>query len=106
MPWLVLVLAGLLEVAWASVLPTTDGLRRPGPTALFVVLLTASMALLARAAQSIPLGTAYAVWVGIGATGAALVGIVVHHEPPSVARGAFLALLVLAVVGLKLTGDR
>lgn len=103
MPWLLLIVAGLLEVAWASVLPRTEGLSRPGPTALFVVLLAASMGALAKASQTIPLGTAYVVWVGIGAVGAAAVGIALHGDPATPARLAFLALLLVSVVGLKLT---
>ncbi|MGE3621673.1 MAG: multidrug efflux SMR transporter [Acidimicrobiia bacterium] len=103
MSWVLLVVAGLFEVAWASVLPATAGLSRPLPTAAFAVLLVASMLTLAKAAESIPLGTAYAVWVGIGAVGAALVGIVAKGDPATPARLAFLALLVVAVVGLKAT---
>jgi quaternary ammonium compound-resistance protein SugE len=103
MPWIVLVVAGLLEVAWASVLPHTDGLTRPLPTLGFLALLGASMLALATATESIPLGTAYGVWVGIGAVGAAVVGIFGHGDPATPARIAFLALLVVAVVGLKAT---
>lgn len=103
MAWILLVVAGLLEVAWASVLPATKGLSRPLPTMAFLVLLAGSMALLARAAQEIPLGTAYGVWVGIGAVGAAVVGIVVHDDPATPARVGFLLLLVGAVIGLKAT---
>ncbi len=103
MSWVFLVVAGLLEVAWASVLPSTDGLTRPAPTALFVVLLGASMLLLARATSGVPIGTAYAVWVGIGAVGTVVVGALVHHEPTSPARLAFAALLVASIAGLKLT---
>lgn len=103
MSWILLVIAGLLEVAWASLLPATEGLRRPLPTAGFLVLLTASMLMLAKAAQTIPLGTAYGVWVGIGAVGAALVGIAVHGDPATPARIGFLVLLVAALVGLKVT---
>lgn len=105
MAWLLLVVAGLLEVAWAAALPATEGLRRPGPTALFLVLLTASMVMLARAAQTIPIGTAYAAWVGIGAVGAAIVGIAFHGDPATPARIAFLSLLVVSLVGLNLTGS-
>ena len=103
MPWILLVIAGLLEVAWASVLPATSGLTRLWPTVGFLALLAGSMVLLARAAEEIPVGTAYGVWVGIGAIGAAIVGIAVHGDPASPARVGFLALLVVAVVGLKLT---
>lgn len=90
MAWLVLVLAGLLEVAWASVLPSTNGFTKPLPTGAFLVLLAGSMYLLAKATDEIPIGTGYAVWVGIGAVGAALVGIVVRHEPATFARLGFL----------------
>lgn len=103
MSWVLLLFAGLLEVAWASVLPATEGFTRPAPTVAFLTLLAGSMLALARAAQFIPVGTAYAVWVGIGAVGAALVGIVVHDDPVSLARLGFLALLVAAIVGLKVT---
>jgi quaternary ammonium compound-resistance protein SugE len=103
MSWILLVVAGLLEVAWASTLPSTRGLSAPLPTALFAVLLTASMLTLAAATRSIPVGTAYGVWVGIGAVGAAVVGMVAHGDPASPARVSFLALLVVAITGLKLS---
>jgi quaternary ammonium compound-resistance protein SugE len=103
MAWILLVVAGLLEVAWASVLPSTSGLTRPLPTVAFLALLAGSMVLLAKAAETIPLGTAYGVWVGIGAVGAALVGIALHGDPATPARLGFVALLVIAVVGLKVT---
>lgn len=103
MPWILLIVAGLLEVAWASVLPATEGLSRPLPTVGFVALLGASMFLLARATESIPIGTAYGVWVGIGAVGAAAVGIALHGDPATPARVGFLALLIVAIVGLKVT---
>lgn len=105
MSWILLVVAGLLEVAWASLLPTTHGLTRPLPTAAFVVTLAGSMLLLARAAQTIPLGTAYTVWVGIGAVGAAAVGVLAHGDPATPARLGFLALLVVAIVGVKVTSQ-
>ena len=104
MAWLFLIVAGLLEVAWASLLPATEGLSKPLPTAGFVLTLAASMFLLAKATEDIPIGTAYGVWVGIGAVGAALVGIVLHDDPAGGARIGFLTLLVVALVGLKVTG--
>ena len=103
MSWVLLVIAGMLEVAWAAALQATAGLTRPLPTVGFVALLGASMLTLAKAAETIPLGTAYSVWVGIGAVGAAAFGIVVHGDPATPARMAFLVLLVVAVVGLKTT---
>jgi quaternary ammonium compound-resistance protein SugE len=104
-PWVLLVVAGLLEVGWAAVLPATHGLTRLLPTLTFLVLLSASMLLLAVAARSIPLGTAYSVWVGIGAVGAAIVGIVWHGDPATPARLLFLSLLIVSIVGLKFTGS-
>jgi quaternary ammonium compound-resistance protein SugE len=103
MSWVLLVIAGLLEVAWASVLPSTHGLTRPGPTAGFLALLAASMFALAKATESIPLGTAYGVWVGIGAVGAAVVGMAVYGDPVTPTKLAFLVLLIVAIVGLKVT---
>ncbi|MCO8128890.1 SMR family transporter [Acidimicrobiia bacterium EGI L10123] len=104
MAWPLLIVAGLLEVAWASVLPSTEGLTRLGPTLAFLGLLAASMVALAKAAEVIPIGTAYGVWVGVGAVGAAIVGIVAHGDPATPARVFFLALLVASIVGLKVTG--
>ncbi len=103
MAWILLVVAGLLEVAWAALLPTTNGLTRPAPTVAFVALLSLSMLTLARAVESIPIGTAYAVWVGIGAAGTAVVGIAVHGDPATPLRLGFVLLLVVAVVGLRLS---
>ena len=104
MAWPLLIVAGLLEVAWASVLPSTDGLTRLGPTLAFLGLLALSMVALAKAAEVIPIGTAYGVWVGVGAVGAAIVGIALHGDPATPARLFFLALLVTSIVGLKVTG--
>lgn len=102
MAWLLLVVAGLLEVGWASALPATEGFTRPLPTVGFVVAIVGSMYLLAKATESIPLGTAYPVWVGIGAAGAAVVGMVAYGENVSPAKLAFLTLLVASIAGLKL----
>lgn len=103
MSWVLLVIAGFLEVAWASVLPATKGLTRLVPTAVFLTLLAGSMYALAKASEQIPIGTAYGVWVGIGAVGAAVTGVVVHGDPATPARIGFLTLLVVAIVGLKAT---
>lgn len=104
MSWILLVAAGLLEVAWAIGLKYTHGFTRPLPTLLTVGAIVASMGLLGLAARDLPIGTAYAVWVGIGALGAALLGIVLFHEPATPARLFFLGLLLVAIVGLKATG--
>ena len=103
MSWALIVVAGVLEAGWASVLPVTNGLSRPLPTAVFLLLLAASMVALAKATESIPLGTAYAVWVGIGAVGASIAGIAFHDDPATPARVGFLALMIVAIVGLKAT---
>lgn len=102
MSWLLLVVAGLLEVLWAALLPTTQGLSRPVPTTLFLVALAGSMVGLAKATETIPLGTGYVVWVGIGALGAAVVGMV-RGDPVTAARLVCLSLILLGVVGLKLS---
>ena len=103
MAWLILVGAGLFEVAWAVLLPATRTFTRPLPTVATLVCLAVSMAGLAVAVRTLPVGTAYAVWVGIGAAGAVVFGILVHHDPVQPARVAFLALLVVSIVGLKAT---
>ncbi len=104
MAWIVLLGAALFEVGWASLLPATDGFRRLAPTVLMLALLALSMLGLAYAARTIPIGTAYAVWVGIGAAGTVVIGIAVHGDPAGAARVLFLVLLLVSVVGLKLTG--
>jgi quaternary ammonium compound-resistance protein SugE len=105
MAWAVLVIAGLLEVCWAIGLKYTDGFRRPIPSVLVIAAIAASMFLLSWAARTLPIGTAYAVWVGIGAFGAAVLGIVLFGEPLTAPRIAFLALLLVAIVGLKATSQ-
>ncbi|GAB3379015.1 SMR family transporter [Micromonospora halotolerans] len=102
MAWLVLVLSGLLETAWAIALDRSAGFTRPLPSLVFAVSLVASMAGLAYALRDIPVGTGYAVWVGIGAVGTALVGMVALGESASLPRIACLLLVVAGVVGLKL----
>lgn len=103
MAWILLVLAGLLEVGWAIGLKYTEGFTRPLPTALTLASMIASIALLGLATKTLPIGTAYGVWVGIGAVGAAILGIVLFKEPASAARLGFMALMVVAIIGLKAT---
>ena len=105
MPWILLVVAGLLEVCWAVGLKYTQGFTRLWPSLFVGVTLAASMLLLSLAARTLPIGTAYAVWVGIGALGAAVLGIVLFHEPVTAARLAFLALLLVSIIGLKVTSS-
>jgi quaternary ammonium compound-resistance protein SugE len=102
MNWLLLVLAGLCEVAWAIGLKYTEGFTRPLPTAGTVSAMLISIWLLGIAMKSLPVGTAYAVWVGIGATGTAILGIILLNESASAARLASLGLIVAGIVGLKL----
>jgi len=101
--WVLLIIAGLLEVAWSIALKYSEGFTRPVPSVLTVAGIVASMLLLARATRSLPIGTAYGVWVGIGAAGAAVLGMLVLGEPATAARIFFVCLLLTAVVGLKVT---
>lgn len=103
MAWLMLVVAGLLEVGWAIGLKASEGFSRPVPSVLTIIALAGSMVLLGLAVRTLPIGSAYAVWVGIGAVGAAILGIIVFDEPATAGRLGFLALLVVALVGLRLT---
>ncbi len=102
MSWLVLVVAGLFEVAWAFALKLSHGFSVLIPSIATFVLMAASFFLLAFAMKNLPLGTAYAVWTGIGAVGTAMVGIVFLGESASLMRLASIALIVLGIAGLKL----
>jgi quaternary ammonium compound-resistance protein SugE len=103
MEWVYLLVAGVLEIGWAVGLKYTDGFTRLWPTAATVIGMAASVFFLALAVQKIPLGTGYAIWTGIGAAGTAVLGIVLFAEPAAWPRLAFIALIVLGVIGLKLT---
>lgn len=102
MNWLILVLAGLFEVGWAIGLKYTDGFARPWPTLATVAAMAVSLALLGVAMKSLPVGSAYAVWVGVGAIGTAILGIVLFDEPASAGRLVSLGLVLAGIVGLKL----
>ena len=102
MAWIVLIVSGMLEAVWASALAASRGFTRRKPAAVFLVSLTLSMAGLAWAMTSLPTGTAYAVWVGIGATLTVVWGFITKQERPTIARILLLLLLVGSVVGLKL----
>lgn len=101
MAWIVLVVSGLLETVWAIALGKSGGFSRPVPTAVFAAALVASMVGLSYALRSIPIGTGYAVWVGIGAVGTAVVGMAALGETVSVARVVCILLVVAGVIGLK-----
>ena len=100
--WLVLIVAGIFEVGWAIGLKYTEGFTRVWPSVWTAVALIASMALLGIAVKSLPVGSAYAVWVGVGAVGTAILGVVLLGEAVSVARVASIALIVAGIIGLKL----
>lgn len=100
--WVLLLAAGLLEIVWATALKHAEGFTRLWPSVLAVTTAGASFLLLAAALRSLPVGTAYAVWVGIGALGVALAGILALGEPATPTRLGFLALIVIGVAGLKL----
>ncbi|MCY4745869.1 quaternary ammonium compound efflux SMR transporter SugE [Pelomonas sp. UHG3] len=102
MAWLLLLIAGLLEVGWAIGLKYTEGFTRPVPTVLTVGAMVASVGLLGVAMKTLPVGTAYAVWVGVGAVGTAALGMVLFNEPATVGRLVSLGLIVAGIVGLKL----
>jgi quaternary ammonium compound-resistance protein SugE len=103
MAWALLIVAGLLEAGWAIGLKFTEGFTRPLASVLTIVGIVVSMVLLAQAAKTIPIGTAYASWVGIGAAGAVVLGIVILGEPASPWRLFFVTLLIVSIIGLKLT---
>src|SRR5690606_5435685 len=105
MAWLVLIVAGLLEVVWSLGLKYTKGFTRPVPSVITVAAIVASMLLLSRAARTLPIGSAYAVWVGIAVVGASIGGVLLFDEPMPPLRAAFVALLVVSIFGLKLTSS-
>ena len=101
-PWLALFAAGLLEIAWALGLKYSDGLTRFWPTAATLIAILLSFGLMAFALKSLPFGTAYAVWTGIGAVGSIIAGMLLHSEPTDPGRLLCLTLIVAGMVGLKL----
>ncbi len=103
MAWFILIVAGLLETAWAIGLKYTHGFTKFWPSVFTIIAIIASMYLLAVATRTLPIGTAYAVWVGIGAAGTAILGIVLLNEPVNPGRILFLVLLAISIVGLKFT---
>jgi quaternary ammonium compound-resistance protein SugE len=102
MPWLLLFVAGLLEIAWAIGLKYADGFTRLWPSVGTIAAMIGSVVLLALAMRSLPVGTAYAVWTGIGAVGTVILGIVLFAEPATAARLVSIGLIVAGIAGLKL----
>jgi quaternary ammonium compound-resistance protein SugE len=104
MAWAILIIAGFFETGWAIGLKFTEGFTRPVPTLLTVLAMLVSLGLLGLALRSLSVGTAYAVWTGIGTTGTALLGIYLFDEPATAARLACIALILAGIVGLKFVG--
>lgn len=103
MAWIILFLAGILEIGWAIGLKYTDGFTRLVPTVLTGASMVASVVLLGIAVRTLPLGTAYAVWTGIGTVGTVILGIVLFAEPATAIRIGCIALIIAGIAGLKLT---
>lgn len=103
MAWIILFLAGILEIGWAIGLKYTDGFTRLVPTVLTGASMVASVVLLGVAVRTLPLGTAYAVWTGIGTVGTVILGIVLFAEPATAVRIGCIALIIAGIAGLKLT---
>jgi quaternary ammonium compound-resistance protein SugE len=102
MAWLILVVAGLFEIGWAIGLKYTEGFTRPWPVIWTVLAMIISLGLLGIAMKSLPVGTAYSVWVGVGAVGTVILGIVLLGEPANAARLISVALILAGIIGLKL----
>lgn len=105
MPWFHLIIAGLLEIAWAVGLKQTAGWTRLWPSVITVALMIASFFFLSLSLRTLPIGTAYAIWTGIGAVGTALIGLYIFDEPRTAARLVCILLIVAGVVGLKLASS-
>ncbi|WP_025127045.1 quaternary ammonium compound efflux SMR transporter SugE [Pseudomonas sp. PH1b] len=105
MSWIILFFAGLFEVGWAVGLKYTDGFSRPLPTALTVIAMAISLGLLGLAMKELPLGTAYAIWTGVGAIGTVIAGIILFGESMALVRLASVALIIAGLVGLKVSAS-
>lgn len=101
--WIMLAAAGALEIVWAVGLKYADGFTKPVPSAITIAAMVASMWLLAQAARTLPIGTAYAIWTGIGAVGAALLGMMLFSESANAMRLGCIGLIVAGIIGLKLS---
>lgn len=106
MDWIYLTIAGILEVVWASSLKYTDGFTRPLPSLLTLSAMTTSFILLAQALKTIPVGTGYVVWTGIGVIGTAIVGAVFLGESRDLSKFICISLIIIGIVGLRFTGSK
>jgi len=104
MAWVILFVAGLFEMVWAMGLKYSQGFTRPVPSVITLVAMGLSVYLLSIAVKTLPIGTAYAVWTGVGAAGAVILGILLLGEPRSLARLFFVALILVGIIGLRFTG--
>ncbi|AAY93659.1 quaternary ammonium compound-resistance protein SugE [Pseudomonas protegens] len=105
MSWIILFFAGLFEVGWAVGLKYTDGFSRPLPTALTIIAMAISLGLLGLAMKELPLGTAYAIWTGVGAVGTVIAGIILFGESMALVRLVSVALIIAGLVGLKVSAS-
>src|SRR5690554_1643289 len=103
--WIILTIAGLLEVCWAIGLKYTEGFTKLTPSVLTILAMIVSMYMLGKAANVLPIGTAYGVWVGIGTVGASILGIILFKEPATVSKIVFLIMLISSIIRLKLTSE-
>ena len=103
--WVLVLVSACFEMAWASGLPATEGFTRPGPTVIVVAAMVASFIPLARAVRVLPIGSAYAVWTGLGATGTAIIGMLWHGDPVSIPRLLGISLVILGAAGLQAFGE-
>ncbi|MBH3468286.1 quaternary ammonium compound efflux SMR transporter SugE [Pseudomonas carnis] len=103
MSWIILFFAGLFEVGWAGGLKYTDGFSKPLPTALTIAAMAVSLGLLGLAMKELPLGTAYAIWTGVGAVGTVIAGIILFGESMALFRLASVALIICGLIGLKIS---
>ncbi len=105
MNWIILILAGIFEIGWAVGLKYTDGFTRIWPTVGTLLAMVISLGLLGIAVKTLPVGTAYAIWVGVGAVGTAILGMVLFGEPANAGRMVSLALIFAGIIGLKLSSS-
>ena len=101
--WILLFAASVFEVAWAGTMKLTEGFTRFWPSVLNLLCMAGSVYLIETAAKVLPVGTAYAVWTGIGAVGAVVLGVIIYHEPANALRLFFLSLIIVGIIGLNLT---
>ena len=103
MAWVFLFIAGIFEVAWATFLKLSDGFSKVGFSVATIIGMLISFFFLSQATKVLPMGTAYAIWTGIGAIGATIVGVLIFNESMTLARGCFLLMLIVGIIGLKFT---